>query len=130
MMTRWVAALALLLPGLAAAEDGFRLPSGNIRCGVWEGVLRCEAMQFSYRPPPRPADCDLEWGGAIELGRRGPAAPVCHGDTVTDPKAPVLAYGGAWQGEGLSCSAAPQGLRCSNAEGRGFEMARARLRLF
>ena len=128
-MLRWLPVL-LALPTFAMAQDAFQLPSGNIRCGVWEGVLRCEAMQFSYRAPPRPADCEFEWGGAIELPRRGAAAPICHGDTVTDPKAPVLAYGAAWQGVGQSCTATPQGLRCVNAEGRGFEMARARLRLF
>lgn len=87
-------------------------------------------MNFTYRPPPRPDDCDLEWSGAIELGARGRALPICHRDTVTDPKAPRLAYGVTWQGQGLRCTSSPQGLSCRNGEGGGFEMARARLRLF
>ena len=33
----------------------------------------------------------------------------------------MLGYGRAWQGRGLSCTATQAGLRCVNAEGRGFE---------
>lgn len=128
-MVRWIAVL-VLLPVVASAQEAFQLPSGNIHCAAWEGRLRCDVLSFAYRRPPRPPDCDLEWGDSVELGPRGAAALVCHGDTVADPKAPVLGYGQAWQGAGMACTAATTGLRCTNAEGRGFEMARARLRLF
>ena len=34
--------------------------------------------------PHRPADCDLDYGGAFEMSAKGPAARICHGDTVMD----------------------------------------------
>ena len=128
-MIRWIAAL-VFLPVLASAQEAFQLPSGNIHCMAFERTLRCDVLAFSYRRPPRPRDCDLDYGDSVELGPRGPAQYVCHGDTVQDPKSPVLGYRRAWQGPGLSCTATQAGLRCVNAEGRGFEMSRARLRLF
>jgi hypothetical protein len=128
-MIRLIAILALL-PVVASAQQAFQLPSGNIHCGAYEGRLRCDIVNYVYTPPPRPRSCELDWGGAVELSARGPAALVCHGDTMAAPDAPVLGYGNAWQGPGLSCTAAQTGLRCVNGEGRGFEMARGRLRLF
>jgi hypothetical protein len=128
-MVRWIAVF-VLAPVLALAQEGFQLPSGNIHCALWEGRLRCDALAFTYQRPPRPRGCDLDWGGAVEMGARGPAAVLCHGDTIANPAAPVLGYGQAWQGPGMACTAATTGLRCTNGEGRGFEMARARLRLF
>jgi hypothetical protein len=128
-MIRWIAAL-VMLPVLASAQEAFQLPSGNIHCMAFEGTVRCDVLQSTYRRPPRPRDCDLDYGDSVELGPRGPARYVCHGDTVADPSSPVLGYGRAWQGSALSCTASPSGLRCVNAEGRGFEMARSRLILF
>lgn len=128
-MIRWIAAF-VFLPVLASAQEAFQLPSGNIHCMAFEGTLRCEIRQSHYRRPPRPFDCDLEYGDSVELGPRGRAQLVCHGDTVQDPKSPVLGYGRAWQGPGMACTASTAGLRCENREGRGFEMSRARLHLF
>ena len=128
-MVRWIAVL-VLVPVLASAQEAFQLPSGNIHCMAFEGQLRCDALNFTYQRPPRPRGCDLDWGGAVGLGPRGAAALICHGDTVANPDAPVLGYGQAWQGPGMACTAAQNGLRCTNAEGHGFELARARLRLF
>ena len=128
-MVRWLAVF-VLVPLLASAQEAFQLPSGNIHCAVWEGRLRCDVLNFTYARPPRPRACALDWGGAVEMGPRGPAELICHGDTVANPAAPVLGYGTAWQGRGMTCTATQQGLRCVNGEGRGFEMARARLSLF
>lgn len=128
-MFRWAAALALV-PVLASAQEGFQLPSGNIHCALQEGALRCDVLDFTYARPPRPPGCGLDWGGAVELGGKGAAALLCHGDTVADQRHPVLGYGRAWQGPGMACTAAQTGLRCTNGDGRGFEMSRARLRLF
>jgi hypothetical protein len=125
-----VAAVLVLLPVLASAQEAFQLPSGNIHCAVQEGRLRCDALNFTYQRPPRPRSCDLDYGGAVGLGPRGAPALICHGDTIANPMAPVLGYGQAWQGGGMSCTATPAMLRCVNAEGRGFEMARARLLFF
>ncbi len=128
-MIRWIAAL-VMLPVLASAQEAFQLPSGNIHCLAFEGTLRCDVLQSAFRRAPPPRDCEQDYGDAVELGPRGPARLVCHGDTVADRANPVLGYGRAWQGRGLSCTATQAGLRCVNAEGRGFDMARSRLTLF
>jgi hypothetical protein len=125
-----LAGLLLASPRLASAQEAFQLPSGNIHCAVYDGLLRCDILSFAYQRPPRPRGCEQDWGDAVELGAKGTARLICHGDTVANPAAPVLGYGRAWNGPGLTCMAAQNGLRCSNAEGRGFEMARARLRVF
>jgi hypothetical protein len=44
---------------------GFKTPSNNIYCQLDESVLRCDIKQTSGATPPRPRDCDLEWGGCI-----------------------------------------------------------------
>lgn len=72
-------AVLLLVPVLASAQEAFQLPSGNIRCLSVEGRLRCDILGFTYRPPPRPHDCDLDWGGAVEIGATGRARLVCPG---------------------------------------------------
>lgn len=129
-MIRWAAALLAFAPVLASAQEAFQLPSGNIHCALHDGTLRCDVLQFSYARPPRPARCQEDWGGAVTLGSKGAAQVICHGDTVADPANPVLGYGHAWQGPGMACTAARTGLRCTNGDGRGFEMSRVRLRLF
>jgi hypothetical protein len=128
-MIRWIAVF-VLLPVLASAQEAFQLPSGTIHCAVFDQRLRCDVLNFIYQRPPRPRSCDLDYGGAVEMGPRGAPGLICHGDTVANPMAPVLGYGQAWQGGGMSCAATTQALRCVNGEGRGFEMARARLLLF
>lgn len=128
-MIRWIAAL-VLMPVVASAQESFQLPSGNIHCAVFDGVLRCDILQAAYRRPPPPPDCEQDFGDAVELGPAGPARLLCHGDTVAEPRAPVLGYGRAWQGPSMSCTASASGLRCVNAAGHGFDMARSRLSLF
>lgn len=128
-MIRWLAAF-LLVPVLASAQEAFQLPSGNIHCAVFDGLLRCDVLNFTYPRPARPRGCEQDWGGAVELAGKGAAVLLCHGDTVANPAAPVLGYGRAWQGPGMACTATQAGLRCMNGDGRGFEMARARLRMF
>lgn len=128
-MIRWIAVF-VLMPVLASAQEGFQLPSGNIHCMAFDGRLRCDVLNFAYPRPPRPLNCDQDWGGAVEIGPRGSPELLCHGDTVANPSAPVLGYGQAWHGGGIACTAAQTGLRCVNVEGRGFEMSRSRLRAF
>ena len=128
-MVRWLAAM-LLLPVVASAQEAFQLPSGNIHCAMYEGTLRCDVLQSTFPRPARPRDCEQDYGDAVELGGKGPAAMLCHGDTVANPASPVLGYGQAWQGPGMACTSARTGLRCVNGDGRGFEMSRARLRIF
>jgi len=118
----------------AKAQEGFRSPSGNIHCQFFadeDATMRCDLRQISNRPPPRPRDCDLEWGQAFEVSSRAARGiRLCYGDTVQDNTLPVLAYGQAWQRGGITCLSAQTGVRCSNARGAGFEIARAKQRVF
>ncbi len=133
-----VAAFALAQAAApAAAEErpvGLRTPSGNIHCQFFsydgQTTLRCDIAQIATRPP-RPADCDLEWGNAFEVSVRGSNAQrICYGDTVIDASLPVLAYGGVWQHGGFTCTSEPSGLTCFNADRHGFALSKARQDLF
>lgn len=137
-MRPWLFALAALaLPNLAAAEEreSFRTPSGNIVCAYSDegngASLRCDIRQMSNRPPPRPADCDTDWGDAFEVAAGARQAErICHGDAVAARPSRVLAYGETWRRSGFSCHSAPVGLTCRNDLGAGFELSRASQRLF
>ena len=74
--------------------------------------------------PQRPADCDLDYGGAFEMNAKGPAARLCHGDTVMDGSLPVLGYGEVWQRGGFTCKSEQAGVTCFNTDRRGFSLAR------
>ena len=127
----------LPLTGHAAhAQDGpigFQTPSKNIACQFYtdngQGVLRCDLMNMETRPP-RPADCDLDWGHAFEMSAKGSPARICAGDTVVDPSMPVLAYGEVWQRAGFTCRSEQTGLTCFNAMQHGFSLARAEQKVF
>lgn len=119
---------------------GFKSPSGNIHCQYFDGesdkppranVVRCDIMSISNSLPGRPKDCDLEWGQAFAINdRAGPAQRLCYGDTVMDPRLPVLHYGAAWQRGGIACKSEQSGVSCVNAKSNGFELSRNAQRLF
>ncbi len=129
------AVLATLFAPAAIAQEGFRSPTGNIHCQFFavdgDATIRCDLGQISNRPPPRPRDCDLEWGQAFEISARATrGARLCYGDTVQDPGLPVLAYGRSWQRGGLTCASEKTGVTCRNARGHGFTLSRAAQSVF
>ena len=139
-MSRLAAALTFMLvmalPAVAQERaDGFRSPSGNIHCQAYKlddgAGLRCDIRQMANKPPPKPRDCDLDWGRAFEVSDKAqPAQRLCYGDTVMNDDLPPLAYGGSWQRHGFTCTSAQSGVRCANARGNGFELSRGTQRLF
>lgn len=130
------AVLAVLFAPMAIAQEGFRSPTGNIHCqffadGDGGATMRCDVVQISNRPPPRPRDCDLEWGRAFEISARATRGiRLCYGDTAQDNRLPVLPYGRSWQGGGLICRSEESGVTCRNAGGHGFTVARAAQSVF
>jgi hypothetical protein len=134
---RALSALVLLLTASDAmaqsAPAGFQSPSKNIACQYFDydkqNVLRCDIGAMETKPR-RPADCDLDYGSAFEMNARGPAARICHGDTVMDRALPVLGYGEVWQRGGFTCTSEQTGVTCFNTERRGFSLARARQEVF
>lgn len=119
----------------------FVSPSGNIACALGSAdggaFARCEVGDVTWSVP-RPADCELDWGGGengrgdVSVGNGGVASPVCAGDTVRDPAAMVLPYGSAVRlGDELACRSSEAGVRCENlTSGNGFAVSRADLELF
>jgi uncharacterized protein DUF6636 len=99
-------ALMLTTGGTMAqsAPAGFQSPSKNIACQYFDydkqNILRCDISAMDTKPR-RPADCELDYGGAFEMNAKGPAARICHGDTVMDKALPVLGYGEVWQRGGI-----------------------------
>ncbi len=133
----WLMALLSAPAWSAAAQEqaaGFRSPSNNIHCAAFKqddgAVLRCDIAKMANKPPPKPKDCELDWGSAFEMTDSSQADRICHGDTAQDPSLPVLAYGAAWQRHGFTCKSEANGVTCTNAKGRGFELSRGRQRLF
>jgi hypothetical protein len=116
--------LAAVLAAAAIAASpapGFRTPSGNIGCVVGGGELRCDVLS-GLRPEPR-GRCELDWTG-LTLQATGRARPACAGDTVYNPRFPVLAYGRAWRRGAFVCVSRRTGLECRNRQRRGFVLAR------
>ncbi|MHB2168240.1 DUF6636 domain-containing protein [Alsobacter sp. R-9] len=136
-----LAAAGVLAAGLIAAApasaqssvNGFVMPSGNIYCLADDGdgvFLRCDLKSIARRPP-RPRDCDLDYGTAFEVSDKDrPAARICHGDTVMDEGYPVLPYGASWTRFGFVCLSDMKGVTCRNRHGRGFFLSRATQTLF
>ena len=78
---RILSGLALMLTaGAAMAQSSaasFQSPSKNIACQYFdydkENTLRCDISVMETKPR-RPADCELDYGGAFEMNAKGPAA--------------------------------------------------------
>ncbi|WP_161882355.1 DUF6636 domain-containing protein [Deinococcus alpinitundrae] len=115
-------------------DDGFSLPSKRLQCQFAPDgpafTLRCDVLEPAFKAPRQPADCTLAWGDSLGLDDNGKPYFTCHGDTVVDLARPVLAYGQVWRRGGINCVSSTAGVRCSNRDGHGFELARARYRLF
>ena len=122
-------------PGMTTSDYiMFQSPTGNIHCAIYTWVEGAEArcdlreLQPTYTRPP--LDCMLDWGNAFAVGNRGEGFLVCAGDTVIDSRSFVLPYGEAVSLGGISCVSAKTGMTCTNAEGHGFSVAKAKQRLF
>ena len=132
-----LAFLLSLLAGAAHAEGsgiGLQTPSKNIGCQFFatdgRATLRCDILETSAAMPPRPADCEGEWGHSFEMEVKGTVARICAGDTIIDPSLPLLPYGEVWQAGGFTCRSDEAGLTCFNAVQHGFSLSRSTLKVF
>ncbi|MGE5407945.1 MAG: DUF6636 domain-containing protein [Syntrophothermus sp.] len=129
-------AVAVVLAGLAVAApaasalQGFQSPSRNIGCVISAGSVRCDIAKKSWKPPPKPANCPLDFGFAIGLGKHHRARFLCAGDTALG-MGPVLGYGSSIRRGRFRCASRTDGVRCVNLRnGHGFFISRQRYRLF
>ena len=128
--------LMLLVADAANSQNtpiGFQSPTKNITCQYFDydkqSTLRCD-MREATVTARRPADCDLEWGKAFQMGSKGIGERLCYGDTVMEPGLPQLAYGEVWQHGGFTCKSEPSGVTCSNDDRHGFSLSRAKQTVF
>lgn len=135
MKIKVVAAL-LLMSGPVLADDyiGFQSPTGNIQCGLYRGdqgaSVRCDLMELVPSYTKQPADCEFDWGQSFAVDDVGKGYVACVSDAVGDPANEVLGYGQAISLGGISCVSAKTGMTCTNAEGHGFTIAKAKQRVY
>ena len=131
--------------GVCAGDDGrtatgrrevfectvFRSPSGNVGCMIDTDYVRCDIGDHDWSPPPRPADCEFDYGQGISIAPGEPAQFVCAGDTSQAPDADPLPYDESITAGHMSCESAESGITCRDAEsGNGFTISREAYRLF
>ncbi len=130
-----VAVVAVALLGLATAASAsalklFESPSGNIGCVMSEEGVRCDIAQHSWKSPPKPKSCDVDYGGGVAVDTKGKAGFVCAGDTTLH-QGPALPYGSAITKGRFRCLSEEAGMRCVNRRnGHGFFLAKQSYRLF
>lgn len=122
-------------PG-AFTLSNFQTPSHNVKCSLareedGRAWVRCDVYQHTWGIPPKPADCDLDWGSVATLANDG--KPGKMGACVSDAAGgdTVLAYGHALRLADLECRSSTAGLEClALARNHGFFVSRASYRVW
>jgi hypothetical protein len=122
-------ALAMAPP--AHATTFFESPSHNIGCAISaKSGVRCDIRAHTWKPPPKPKSCPVDWGNGLEVGRRGFAHWVCAGDTVFGGTQ-VLGYRKSIRRGRFQCTSRRNGMRCVNLRNEhGFKLARRKASWF
>jgi hypothetical protein len=108
----------------------FTSPSGNVGCYIASTTVRCDISERTWSAPPRPVDCEFDYGQGISMSPGGQAGFVCAGDTALGGGKP-LAYGQSLSAGTLVCDSAESGITCRDTgTGHGFSIAREAYRLF
>jgi hypothetical protein len=115
----------------AGGQSAFQTPSKNIGCiylgptGKDKVYFRCDIGGGLHPVPPKPKNCDLDWGYGYEMNSAtGRAFTFCAGDTAKVPSAPVLQYGKTWHRGPFTCLSQSIGLKCWNLAKHGFFLSR------
>jgi hypothetical protein len=128
LLVALVASAVLAAP--ASAATFFENPSHNIGCVIDKSGARCDIRAHTWKPPPKPDSCSVDWGYGLTVARRGFAEWVCAGDTVFGGKR-VLDYGESISKGRFTCTSFRNGVRCVNdRNGHGFRLARRFARWF
>jgi len=109
---------------------GFTSPTGAIGCILNNRGVRCDVRDNTWTLPPRPADCELDYGQGVSMSVGDTASLVCAGDTTLSAGDP-LPYGQSITAGSLNCQSAATGVTCRDAStGRGFTVAREAYTIF
>ncbi len=128
--------LFLLLIASPAAADfvEFRSPTGNIQCAIYSDAqgtsARCDMSALTPSYTTRPAGCEFDWGSSFAVNDTGKGMLACVSDAIVGQGAGVLPYGEAVSLGGISCVSAMTGMTCTNGEGHGFQISKAKQRLY
>ena len=113
-----------------ADEVVFRMPSKNIFCAMHPSRARCDIIHKTWKPPAKPATCELDWGNGLYIAS-GQAAITCTGDSLIGAATTTLDYGRAYRSGDVLCESEPAGVTCRDEKtGRGFTLSSARYGLF
>jgi hypothetical protein len=131
VLTTMAIVLVSVTQAIAGQQAAFKTPSGNIYCLLQEdNNLRCQLSENTAKLPPKPKDCDLDWGSSFVMDSKGRATRLCYGDTIANANYPVLAYGKTWRSQGFSCISKASGLTCTNQAKKGWEISKTAQKLF
>lgn len=109
---------------------GFTSPSGNVGCMIDATYARCDVLERDWEPPPRPAECEFDYGQGVGMSAGEKPAFVCAGDTALGGGEP-LAYGSSVNAGPFTCDSTEAGITCRDSgTGHGFSLAREAYRLF
>lgn len=117
-------------------RTAFHSPTGNIGCQISPTSVRCDIDERTWSPPPRPADCTLDYGQGISIATGGTAQFVCAGDTarVLPPYGGAgapLPYGQAITSGPIRCESAETDVTCRDGDsGHGFSISREAYEFF
>lgn len=125
-----VALLGLATAATASAFKEFQSPSKNIGCVMSEESVRCDIRDHSWPTPPKPKNCELDYGGGVAVDTSGKAQLICAGDTALGV-GPVLSYGSAITKGRFRCFSGENGVRCVNRRNHhGFVLSKQSYKLF
>jgi len=109
----------------------FETPSENIQCVVGEDVdgsdLTCTIITRTGGPAqPKPSDCQSDWGHTFFMRDHGPIEIMCGPTNQNKDGFDRAEYGVTGEFGGFTCSSTRKGLTCTNRDGHGFFLSRAR----
>ena len=109
---------------------GFVSPTGNVACMIAADWARCDIIDRDWSPPPKPADCEFDYGQGISVAPGERAQFVCAGDTAFGPDA-ILPYGESISAGPLRCESTEGGMTCRDLRtAHGFSISREAYQLF
>jgi len=110
--------------------DAFVSPSKNIGCRISASNVRCDIREREWQAPPKPADCNLDWGFALGVSGQGSGQFRCAGDTAIGGVTTVLAYGSVSRRGPFECRSQESGMECVNLDsGHGIFLSRGEYKL-
>ncbi len=123
----------LTTPAVASASSKlkiFQAAHGNIACALIRQSARCDIAKRSWKAPPKPKSCKLDYGNGLIVGKKGRGNYTCAGDTVLGSGHKVKP-GTVRRVGRFRCKVGKGTVRCVNFKsGHGFKISRHYARRF